>query len=277
MEAPATLPPWQPITFGGVAAFSRGSLGRLLLVQFIVALFVAASVLCFLILAWFPAIQKAIARLPDKGAIRRGQLEWNSASPAWLTETPFLSIIVDAAGGSRSGQSADVQLELERNGFKICSLFGCAAVPYPKAWTLALNRAEDDAWWGAWRPFLLVGVGVGVVIGLMASWLVLATLYTPPLRMITFYSDRQATWQGCWRIAGAAQLPGALLMTGATFLYGVNRLNLVGFLFAWLLHVVTGWIYMGIAPARLPRLAAAPRRRGNPFGTGRKKQKRFGE
>jgi len=221
-------------------------------------------------------VQKAIARLPEKGAVRNGQLEWNSPSPSWLTEGTFLSIIVDAAGSSRFGQSADVQLELEQNGFKICSLFGCVAVPYPKNRTIALNRAEADPWWGAWRPFVVAGAGAGVVICLMVSWLVLATIYSLPLRLITFYSDRQASWPGCWRVAGAAQLPGALLMSGAILLYGFNRLNLVGLLFAWLLHLVVGWIYIGIAPGRMPRLAGAPRRRGNPFG-GEKKKKRFGE
>src|SRR5438046_8115320 len=102
METPASSPPWQPITFGGVAAFSRASFGRLFLVQFIVALLVAASVLCFLISAWFPVIHEAIARLPEKGAIRRGQLDWAGPSPAWLAEGPCLAIIVDTAGGGRN-------------------------------------------------------------------------------------------------------------------------------------------------------------------------------
>lgn len=273
METPAPSPPWQPITFGGVAAFSRASLGRLFLIQFIVALLAGASVHCFLLSAWFPVIQKTIARLPETGAIRAGQLEWHGPSPSWLAEGTFLSIVVDPAGGSRTGQSADVQLELERNGFRICSLLGCAVVPYPKNWSIALNRAEADPWWGAWRPFLLIGIGAGVVTGMMASWLALATLYSVPLRLIAFYSDRKVNWSGCWRIAVAAQWPGALLMSGAIFLYGLNRLNFVGFLFAWLLHLVVGWIYIGIAPTRLPRLAGAPRRRGNPFGE--KKGKRF--
>src|SRR5437867_7021771 len=215
--------------------------------------------------------------MPEKGAIRGGRVEWNNVSPAGLAEGPFLSIVVDSAEGGRTGKSADVQLELERHGFKICSLFGCLALPYPTNWTFALNRAEAEPWWGAWRSFLRVGVGAGVVICLMASWLVLATIYSLPVRVITFYSDRQATWPGCWRIAGAAQLPGALLMCGAIFLYGFKRLNLVGLLFAWLFHVVIGWIYVGIAPARLPRLADCPRRRGNPFGGPQKRPKRFGQ
>ena len=276
METPASSPPWQPITFGGAAAFSRASFGRLFLAQSIVALLVAVSVLWFAISTWFPTIQNAIARLPETGAIRNGRLEWSGPSPASLAEGAFLAVIVDVEGNNRIGQSSDVQLELERGQFKICSLFGCVAVPYPTDRTIVLNRGEVEPGWGAWRPFLLVGIGAGVVAGLMASWLVLATLYSLPLRLIMFYADRHVHWPGCWRIAAAAQLPGALLMSGAIFLYAFHRLNLVGFLFAWLLHAVIGWIYLGIAPARLPRLAGAPRRRGNPFG-GEKKQKRFGE
>jgi hypothetical protein len=78
-------------------------------------------------------------------------------------------------------------------------------------------------------------------------------------------------------MAGAAQMPGALLISGAILLYGFNRLNLIGLLFAWLLHMVIAWIYLGIAPARLSRLAGSIRRRDNPFGGAQKRRKRFGE
>jgi hypothetical protein len=209
-------------------------------------------------------------RLP---LIRGGRLEWNNPSPARLAEGTFLSIVVDVDGGSRAGQSADVQFELERRRFNICSLFGCVAVPYPTNWTIALNRSGAEPWWGAWRPFLLIGIGAGVVMGVMASWIVLATLYSLPLRLITFYADRGVNWSGCWRITAAAQVPGALLMSGAILLYSFNRLNLVGLLFAWLLHVVVSWIYVGIAPSRLPRLTGGPRPRGNPFGPPKKEKK----
>ena len=63
-------------------------------------------------------------------------------------------------------------------------------------------------------------------------------------------------------------------MSCAILLYGFNRLNLVGLLFAWLLHLVISWIYLGIAPTRLPRLAGAPPRRGNPFSS--EKRRKFG-
>jgi len=277
MGTPASSPSWQPITFGGVASFARGSFGRLFVVQFILALLVAGSVSVFLATAWFPVVEKAIARLPEKGIIRRGQLDWTSPSPCVLAEATFLSIAVDVESSQPTGQSADVQLELHRDGFKIRSLFGYLVCSYPKDWVIALNRAEVEPRWGAWRPFLLVGIGACVAIGVFVIWLMLATVYSFPLRLLTFYSDRDVGWPGCWRLAGAAQLPGALLLSGGILLYGFNRLNLIGLLFAWLLHVVIAWIYVGIAPARLPRLAGSVRRRDNPFGGTKKRRKRFGE
>ena len=277
MGTPASSPSWQPITFGGVASFARGSFSRLFVVQFILALLVASSVSVFLATAWFPVLEKAIARLPEKGNIRRGQLDWTGPSPGALAEATFLSIAVDFENSQPTGQSADVQLELHRDGFSIRSLFGTLAISYSKDWTIALNRAEVEPRWGAWEPFLLVAIGACVAIGVMAIWLVLATVYSLPLRLLTFYSDRAVGWPGCWRLAGAAQLPGALLLSGAILLYGFSRLNLIGLLFAWLLHVVTAWIYIGIAPARLPRLAGSVRRRDNPFGGTQKRRKRFGE
>ena len=277
MGTQPSSPPWQPITFGGVAGFARASFGRLLIVQCIVALLVAGSASCFLAVAWFPVVEKAIARLPEKGTIRRGQLDWTGPSPCALAEATFLSIAVDVENSQPTGQSADVQLELHRNEFKIRSLFGYLAMGYPKDWTIALNRAEIEPRWGAWRPFLLVGIGAVAAIGLIAIWLVLATVYLLPLRLLTFYSDRDVSWLGCWLMAAAAQLPGALLMSGGILLYGFNRLDLIGLLFAWLLHVVIAWIYVGVAPARLPRLAGSMHRRGNPFGGAQKRRKRFGE
>jgi hypothetical protein len=273
MEPSASSTPWQPITFGGVARFARAPFMRLFLVQFIAALLVAASVVCFLAVAWFPVAQTAIAHLPEKAALRRGQLEWAGPSPSRLAEATFLSIVVDVENGRQIGQIADVRLELRRSGFKIGSLFGQVAVDYPDDWTVVLNHAVADSWWGAWRPFLLASAGAGVVAGMMGAWLLLATIYSLPLRLVAFWCDRQVAWSGCWRVAGAAQVPPALLMSGAIFLYAFNRLDLVGLLFAWLLHIVIGWIYLGLAPTRLPPLAGRLRRRENPFGEGKKKNR----
>ena len=73
---------WQPLTPRGVAAFSRATLGRLFVVQLIVALLVAGSVVWFLATVWFPATREAIRQLPDTGLIQNQQL----SSPRTITE-----------------------------------------------------------------------------------------------------------------------------------------------------------------------------------------------
>ena len=61
MSAPAASPfAWEPLTPHGVAAFARATLGRLLLVQSIIALLVAASVAWFLYDNCFLVINSAI-------------------------------------------------------------------------------------------------------------------------------------------------------------------------------------------------------------------------
>src|SRR6267143_3278964 len=82
---------WQPITPRVVAAFAGASLGRLLLVELIVALLVAGAVLWFLAAAWFPTVRQAIHQLPEQGTIRNQRLD----SPLTFAETlaerrPFL-------------------------------------------------------------------------------------------------------------------------------------------------------------------------------------------
>src|SRR5690348_7222387 len=98
-EAPAedSLPsPWQPLTRRGVASFSKASIGRLLFVQFLAALLVAAAVVWFLAFVWFPIIRESIGRLPDTGTIQNQQLSTPLTSTAPLAENRFLTFLVDA-------------------------------------------------------------------------------------------------------------------------------------------------------------------------------------
>lgn len=272
MDSAASPPVWQPLTFGGVASFARASFGRLFLVQLIVAVLVGLSVAGVFASVWFPVIEKATAALPADGAIRGGRLEWPGNTPVRLAEDAFLSIVVDPEGTRETGHSGDVQLELGRSGVKIRSLVGYVTLPYPNDWTILLNRREAEAWWGAWRPFLLGGIVIAIVALLFAGWVFLTLLYAMPIGLVAFYSDRTVRWTGCLRMAGAAVLPGALMMSGAILLYSLHRLDLVGLLFAWVLHWVISWMYVCIAPLRLPRLTDA-RRRGDPFGAAKPSRK----
>ena len=257
---------WQPLTFGGVASFAHARLKRLLAVELAVASLVAASVVWCLSLTWFADVRLAITRLPDEAAIRQGQLEWPDGEPVRLVESEFLSILVDPNNLSDVNLTSDLQVELGRDEWRIRSLFGYVPLRYPTGWSLPLNRAALQPWWGAWQWVILVGVAVAVVVGLLLQWAVLAVVYLAPVRLAVFFLDREASRAGCWRLASAALMPGAVVMSGAIFLYGIHRLPLVGLLLAVILHLLVGWVYLVIAPFKLPKKAAAlAAEKTNPF------------
>ena len=81
--------------------------------------------------------------------------------------------------------------------------------------------------------------------------------------LISFFTDRDLNFRASWKLAAAALLPGALLMSVSLVLYELNWFDLVQFSFAAGIHLVTGWIYLFISPMFLKRgLPVAP---GNPF------------
>ena len=123
---------WQPLTAKGVAAFAHASLGRLLVVQLIVALLAAGTVVWFLQSCWFPTIGEAIRTLPAQGELRAGNLDWTGPSPTSLAEGRFLAIVVDLDHTGEARSPAQVQVEFGRTGFKVYSLFGCGRGAYPQ-------------------------------------------------------------------------------------------------------------------------------------------------
>ena len=257
--------PWEPITFKGVAGFAQAPLRRLLAVELVVALGVAICTAWFVATAWTPVFTAAIARLPEESVIRGGKLEWPDTTPATLAEESFLSIHVDPHGSGQAGQVADLQLEFRAQELRLQSIFGYATIPYPHGWIILLNRAKLEPWWGAWRPAVVAGAGVGAFFGLLTGWAFLALAYAFAVRLLSLYANRQITWLGCWKLASAALMPGALLVIGAILLYGLQRLSLVGLLLAGALHLLVGWAYLAGAPLCLPRIGAVLPPGANPF------------
>ena len=257
---------WQPLTFGGVASFAHAQPKRLLAVELAVAALVAASAVWCLSVTWFADVRLAITRLPSQAALRQGQLEWPEGEPVRLAESAFLSILVDPDNQSDVNLTSDLQVELGRGEWRIRSLFGYVPLRYPTSWNVPLTRAGLEPWWGAWQWVILVGVAVAVVVGLLLQWAALAVVYLAPVRLMVFFLDREVSWAGCWRLASAALMPGAVVMSGAILLYGMQRLPLVGLLLAVILHLLAGWVYLLVAPFKLPQKAAAiAAEKSNPF------------
>jgi hypothetical protein len=256
---------WLPLTPRGVAAFARAPLRRLFLVQFLVALLAAAAVVWFVDTDWSPAIRAAILQLPARGEIHTGRLIWPGPSPQLLADRHYLAFAVDLdhTGGVRG--PAQVQVEFGRDDVWIFSLFGYTECAYPKQWIIGFNRPELEPWWGAWRPpFLGITFGT-VIVGLLASWALLATVYCLPTGLVAFYSNRDLDWRASWKLAGAAMLPGALLVVAAILLYGGGILDLVQFVAVGGAHVVVGWLYCLAGLWFVPKLPAGFAGKGNPF------------
>jgi hypothetical protein len=272
VASPQSLPSaWEPLTPRGVAAFTRATSGRLLVVQFLVALIVAAAVVWFLYDGWCPTIREAIERLPDEGEIHFGKLDWRGGSPQLLTEGTFLAFSVDLEHASDLLSPAHMQVEFGKETLLVHSLLGYTEARYPAKWAVAFNRNELKPWWGAWQPALLAGAATVIIVGLMLLWFVLATVYAGPVWLIAFFANRDLSLQEGCRLAGAALMPGALLMALGILLYDFGVLDLVGLAFVTGGHLVLGWIYLFTSPLFLPIYLAAASTRKNPFAASGKK------
>jgi len=257
---------WEPLTPRGVAAFAGAGLGRLLLVQGIVALLAAGVVVWFVDNGCFPTMGTAIRKLPAAGEIRSGRLDWPGYSPELLADGRFLAFGVDLdhAGQIRSTATADVQIEFGRETVRVFSLLGYLEWPYPRDYVIAFNRNELEPLWGAWAMEFLLAVGAATVICLLLSWWLLATLYFLPVWLLGLFTNRDLNFRQSWRLAGAALMPGALLISAAILLYGIGFLSLVSFLFAFGAHFLIGWIYLFLSLLFVPH-APTTTTRGNPF------------
>ena len=263
----ATVRAWQPLTPRGVAAFACAPVGRLLLVQFIFAVFAAAAAVWFLHAAWFPTIREAIEHLPERGEIRSGMLDWPGDSAQSLAEGDFLAVAVDLDHRGSIRSPAHIQIEFGRHDCRMISFLGYADVAYPKDWIVSCNRTELGPWWGARQAPILWIAAVAVILGLLTGWSALATLYFLPVWLVGFFANRDLSLGGSWRLAGAALMPGALVLSCALLLYGFGFLDLVQLSFAATVHVVPGWIYGSVSPFFAPKLSSAAAVKRNPFRT----------
>jgi hypothetical protein len=265
MKVAASTFAWEPLTPRGVAAFARAKLGRLLLVQFIVALLAAVSVVWFFDDGCFPTISAAIQKLPADGEIRSGKLDWHGDPSQLLAEGKFLAFDVDLNHSGQIHSTADVQIEFGKDSIRIFSLLpGYSEIFYLPDRVALFNRTELEPLWGAWVADILFIAAAAVTAGLLLSWWLLATIYFLPVWLLGFYANRNLGFRACWKLSGAALLPGALLMAAAVLFYDAGFLDLVslGFLFA--AHFALGWIYLFLSQLFLPRIPE-PQTKGNPF------------
>jgi hypothetical protein len=254
---------WEPITPRGVAAFARASFERLFVMQAVFALIGAAAVVWVLSDGIFPTINDAINELPDTGEIHSGRLDWRDDSPVMLAEGKILAFSVDLEHGGSLHSPADFQFEFGRDSIRIFSLFGEAEMAYPPGYIIAANQTDARPVWGAWAPDILGLAAIGTFFGLLLAWAALATVYFLPVWLLCFFSNRDLNFRASWKLAAAALMPGALLLSLALVLYDVGTFDLVQLCFAFGMHFIISWVYLFVSPMFLNRvLPAEPK---NPF------------
>ena len=256
---------WVPLTPRRVAVLAHARKGRLLLVQLIMAAMVALIVGWFLYYKCFPTVSLAIDQLPTEGQIQSRELDWRGPSPQMLAEGRLLALTVDLdhSGGLRS--SAHVQAEFGKDNCRIRSLLGIMDVRYPEGWLIAFNRAELKPLWGAWRPALLLGAMAGTAVGLMLFWWSLSAIYSPFVWFGGVFVNRDLNLPQSWQLAGAALMPGAVIMTAAIVFFGLGMMDLVGLLFFFCAHFAMGWVYLFLSLLYVPKTGGTSLQRKNPF------------
>ena len=265
---------WEPFTPRGVAAFAGGSFGRLFLAQLIMAGLAAVSLAFFLQHAWFPVVTAAIESLPaDEVKISHANLNWTGDSPAQLAQNHFLSLAIDLDHSGTLGRESHLQVEFGRDDLRLYSQFGLGYLEYDyvPGREMPFNRAELKPWWGAWKPFILVGTMLGTIAALMITWTVMATIYFLPVWIISFVENRDLNLRQSWRLAGAALMPGTLFMALGIFAYAMGVFDLLKLGTALGLHFIIVWLYLLISPLFCPRHAAKEPTSANPFSTAKEK------
>ncbi|HEX4119994.1 MAG TPA: hypothetical protein VH619_05140 [Verrucomicrobiae bacterium] len=257
---------WQPLTFGGAAAFASARIGRVLLVGLLAAAVFAVGFVWLLQRDYSPIFLQAIQHMPETARIADGRLQ--GVPDNIITESKVLAIAVTPATSEEIGQDADLQLQLRQTDFCVTSIFQPdrgLVFQYGSGNSLNMARSAVEPWWGAWLPVLLTAAGLIALVFLFASWAFLAAVYMAPAKFIAWFADRNLSWRAAWKLNFAAMAPGALVMTFAVLLYGWHRIELVQLSFFWLAHLVMGWVYVAGAVLALPRLFPRAFPRKNPF------------
>ncbi len=212
----------------------------------------------------FPVIKSAIQKLPAAGEIRSAQLDWRGDSPKLLAEGRFLALDVDLEHSGKINSTADVQVEFGKETIWFSALLGYTEIPYPDGETISINRTDLEPLWGAWRAEVLFIAAAATVVGLLASWWLLATVYFLPCWLLGFFTNRDLDFWRSWKLSGAALLPGALLMSVGILFYDFGAVDLVQFGFIFGAHFVLGWIYLFVSLLFVPGIPAVLPK-GNPF------------
>jgi len=256
--------PLQPLTPGGAAAFAGASLTRLFVVQLLFSFGTAVAMVFFVTTNVSPVIGDFIRQIPEDAVMSRGEvIGLGPAKPA--AAAAFLSISLSEKSAVVPDRPADLDVRLGATNFSACGILGCVTRPYDVSWTFAIGRGQMEPKWGAWKPLVYIVTALGVMTGLMIVWAACATIYFLPVRLLAFFADRELTIIGSWKMSGAAQMTGSVILTAGVVLYALRLLDLPLLAGVMALHLIVSWVYVPCALAKRPKVEKAAKVAGNPF------------
>ena len=259
----------QPFTPTGVARLAYASIAKLLGVCSLFAMGAAAVVILLAGRHWSPVISEAVENLPTESGIHLGELVWPEKVPRMLGANEFLSIDVNPNGEQASSNPSDLSVLFTRDGVRFGSLLGFSFLRYPASSEFRLNKEYLSPLWGAWRPAIIVGSGFATGLDLLISWAVLGLIYGIYPYLVGLILNRDVPFLTAWKMAYAAQMPGALLVTFAILLYSLGEISLLFFLLLFAAHFVVSWIYIFLAAFFSRKLQVNAE---NPFETEKKRR-----
>ena len=102
-------------------------------------------------------------------------------------------------------------------------------------------------------------------MGLMLFWWLLSAIYCPLVRLGGVFANRDLNLVQSWQLAGAALMPGAVIMTAAIVFFGLGMMDLVGLMFFFSAHLAMGWVYLFLSLLYVPKSSGMSPQKKNPF------------
>lgn len=220
---------------------------------------------------WAPVIDEAVAALPDTGMIEGGVLRWPERTGRLLAANPFTAVEVALQDFRPESAPVDVALELQPARMLVRTVFGNAAIPYPRNWRIELNRTALGPRWGAWKAPILFALIPGTALMLILSWSALALGYSLVVVLIGGMIRRDLVFASAWKLSLAAQLFGAVIMTFGIALYAAGQISLIFLAILFAAHWVPTIFFLLLSPFFVPKREAEGEK--NPFDPGGKKLK----
>src|SRR5438445_6756786 len=103
-----------------------------------------------------------------------------------LAEGNLLAIDVDLNHSGQIHSTAGAQIEFGKETVRASSSLGYGYIEffYPPDRFAPFNRVELEPLWGAWSAEIVFISAAAILLGLLLSWTILATIYFLPVRLL---------------------------------------------------------------------------------------------